>query len=129
MVEGEAALSGADGRMKRAPSVRQCLGRRFAEGQFVALREVAHVPEAVAERGGLHGQSVAAGHQLDANGPQPLEAQIAVQAHAVHCVRRDLERAHGHAERGGEVVTVEWLEAEQRDDLVEMRDQLAVPVV
>ncbi|UPT84550.1 hypothetical protein HAP41_0000029820 [Bradyrhizobium barranii subsp. apii] len=46
----------------------------------------------------------------------------------MHRVRRDLERAHGHAERGGEVVAVERLAAEQRNDVVEMRDQLAVLV-
>ena len=86
------------------------------------------MPEAVAERCGLDAHAGASGHELDAGGPQPLETQIVVQAHAVHGVRRGLERTHGDAERGGEVVAVERLAAEQWSRLVEPRDQLAVLV-
>ena len=91
----------------------------------ITFRKFAEMPEAVGQRAGLDAD-VSLPQPL-AHQPQPLQAQIAVQAHAAMFQNRAVKRADGYADLAGEILAVDRISETGRDDLFGLPHDLHEP--
>lgn len=98
--------------------------RQLAKGFLVGAREVAQMPKAVGNCGGLY--RCVAGQKVATDGRQSLQAQVTMQADAVDQLRCGLQGPYRSAETAGHDLAVQRLGRHGLDQPIQLRDDFAI---